>query len=30
MSKFGNLGARLYRGEASYNFIGKRRIWFTV
>ncbi len=30
MSKFGNLGARLYRGEASYNFIGKRKIWFTV
>ena len=30
MSKFGQLGARLYRGEASYDFIGKRRIWFTV
>lgn len=30
MSKFGQLGARLYRGEASYDFIGKRKVWFTV
>lgn len=30
MSKFGQLGARLYRGEASYNFIGKRKLWFSV
>ena len=29
MSKFGNLGARLYRGEVSYDFIGKRKVWFT-
>lgn len=30
MSKFGQLGARLYRGEVSYDFIGKRKTWFTV
>ena len=30
MSKMGNIGARLYRGEVSYDFIGKRKLWFTV
>jgi preprotein translocase subunit SecF len=30
MSKFGQLGARLYRGEASYDFIGNRKLWFSV
>jgi preprotein translocase subunit SecF len=30
MSRFGNLGARLYRGEASYDFIGKRKVWYLV
>jgi len=30
MSRFGNLGARLYKGEASYDFIGKRNIWYAV
>jgi len=28
MSRFGGLGARLYKGEASYDFIGKRRTWY--
>ncbi|MEU9403913.1 protein translocase subunit SecF [Streptomyces sp. NPDC048242] len=30
MSKLGNLGARLHRGEVSYDFIGKRKIWYGV
>jgi len=30
MSKFGAIGARLHRGEVSYDFVGKRKIWFTV
>lgn len=30
MSRFGNLGARLYKGEASYDFIGKRKTWYAV
>ena len=28
MSKLGNLGARLHRGEVSYDFIGHRKIWY--
>jgi preprotein translocase subunit SecF len=30
MSKFGSLGAKLYRGEVSYDFIGKRKLWFAI
>ena len=30
MSKLGSLGAKLYRGEASYSFIGHRKLWFSV
>ncbi|MEV5966825.1 protein translocase subunit SecF [Kribbella sp. NPDC051952] len=30
MSKLGQLGAKLHRGEVSYDFIGHRKIWFTV
>ncbi|WP_020387498.1 protein translocase subunit SecF [Kribbella catacumbae] len=30
MSKLGNIGAQLHRGEVSYDFIGKRKIWFAV
>lgn len=30
MSKLGNLGARLYRGEVSYDFVGRRRLLYTV
>jgi preprotein translocase subunit SecF len=30
MSKFGSIGAKLHTGEISYDFIGKRRLWFTV
>ena len=30
MSRLGTLGARLYRGEVSYDFIGHRKIWYAV
>ncbi|NIK58682.1 protein translocase subunit SecF [Kribbella shirazensis] len=30
MSKLGQLGAKLHRGEASYDFIGHRKFWFTL
>ncbi|AJF64191.1 protein translocase subunit SecF [Streptomyces vietnamensis] len=30
MSKLGNLGARLHRGEVGYDFIGKRKIWYGL
>ena len=30
MSKFSGLGGRLYRGETSVNFIGRRRRWYAL
>jgi preprotein translocase subunit SecF len=30
MSKFSGLGGRLYRGETSVDFIGRRRSWYIV
>ncbi|WLQ32745.1 protein translocase subunit SecF [Streptomyces castrisilvae] len=30
MSRLGNFGARLYRGEVGYDFMGNRRIWYGV
>ncbi|MFJ9468859.1 protein translocase subunit SecF [Streptomyces caniferus] len=30
MSKLGSIGARLYRGEVGYDFIGKRKIWYGI
>src|SRR3954453_23365213 len=30
MSKLGNLGARLHRGEISYDFIGNRKLWYGI
>ncbi|GGO51142.1 protein translocase subunit SecF [Streptomyces lasiicapitis] len=30
MSKLGDLGARLYRGEVGYDFVGKRKIWYGI
>ncbi|MFF9571169.1 protein translocase subunit SecF [Streptomyces sp. NPDC014685] len=30
MSRLGTIGARLYRGEVGYDFIGKRKIWYGV
>ncbi|MEY2634498.1 MAG: protein translocase subunit SecF [Actinomycetota bacterium] len=30
MSKLGNIGARLYRGEVAYDFVGRRKTWYTL
>ena len=30
MSRISQLGGRLYRGEASYDFVGKRKTWYLV
>ncbi|OON82129.1 protein translocase subunit SecF [Streptomyces tsukubensis] len=30
MSRLGTLGARLYRGEIGYDFVGKRKIWYGI
>lgn len=30
MSKFSGLGGRLYRGETSVDFIGRRRRWYSI
>ncbi|MFI1972668.1 protein translocase subunit SecF [Streptomyces cinnamoneus] len=30
MSRLGTIGARLYRGEVGYDFVGKRKIWYGI
>jgi preprotein translocase subunit SecF len=30
MSRIGQLGSRLYRGEVSYDFVGRKRRWYTI
>jgi preprotein translocase subunit SecF len=30
MSRLGHLGAQLYRGDVSYDFIGRRKVWYTL
>jgi preprotein translocase subunit SecF len=30
MSRLGNIGGRLYRGEVSYNFVGRKRRWYSI
>src|SRR5579863_9117529 len=30
MSRIGQIGGRLYRGEVSYNFVGRKRRWYTI
>lgn len=30
MSRLGSMGARLYHGHASYDFVGKRKIWYSI
>jgi preprotein translocase subunit SecF len=30
MSRLGNLGGRLYRGEVSYDFVGRKRRWYAI
>jgi preprotein translocase subunit SecF len=30
MSRLGTLGARLYRGDISYDFVTKRKVWYAI
>ncbi|MFE7776052.1 protein translocase subunit SecF [Streptomyces sp. NPDC057445] len=30
MSRLGTIGARLYRGEVAYDFVGKRKLWYGI
>jgi preprotein translocase subunit SecF len=30
MSRLGTLGARLYRGDVSYDFVNKRKVWYAI
>jgi preprotein translocase subunit SecF len=30
MSRLGNIGAKLYRGEVSINFVGRQRMWYAI
>jgi len=30
MSRLGSLGGRLYRGEISYDFVGRKRRWYAI
>ncbi len=30
MSRFGELGGKLYRGEVSYDFVGRRNRWYAI
>ncbi|MFI5100742.1 MAG: protein translocase subunit SecF, partial [Actinomycetes bacterium] len=30
MSRLGSLGHQLYTGEVSYDFVGRRRLWYTI
>jgi preprotein translocase subunit SecF len=30
MSRLGNIGGRLYRGEVSFDFVGRQRLWYTI
>jgi preprotein translocase subunit SecF len=30
MAGFGGIAGRLYRGEVSFNFVGRQRMWYTI
>ncbi len=30
MSRLGQIGGRLYRGEVSINFVGRKRLWYSI
>ena len=30
MSRIGQVGSRLYRGEVSVNFVGRKRTWYSI
>ena len=30
MSRLGNVGGRLYRGEVSFDFVGRQKVWYAI
>ncbi|MGP7999357.1 MAG: protein translocase subunit SecF [Streptosporangiaceae bacterium] len=30
MSRLGNVGGRLYRGEVSFDFVGRQKLWYSI
>ncbi len=30
MSRLGNIGGRLYRGEVSFDFVSRQKLWYTI
>jgi len=30
MSRLGHLGARIYRGEVSFDFVGRQKVWYAI
>jgi preprotein translocase subunit SecF len=30
MSRLGAIGSRLYRGEVSFDFVGRQKVWYTI
>ena len=30
MLGLGQIGGRLYRGEVSFDFVGRQRLWYTI
>ena len=30
MSALGGIGGRLYRGEVSFDFVGRQRLWYSI
>jgi preprotein translocase subunit SecF len=30
MSRLGNVGGRLYRGEVSFDFVSRKKLWYTI
>ncbi|MGH3067880.1 MAG: protein translocase subunit SecF [Streptosporangiaceae bacterium] len=30
MSRLGNVGGRLYRGEISFDFVGRQKLWYSI
>src|SRR5580700_702141 len=30
MSRLGNFGGRLYRGEVSFDFVGRKKLWYSI
>ena len=30
MSRLGDIGGRLYRGDVSFDFVGRQKLWYTI